>query len=93
MANESPTPIRDEPEDVTGATLESIADVRRELARLYRLLKKGYIASKSGGVMVIALGTLAKTFDGPSIRDFTDEEIRDEVLRRRTERQAANAEQ
>lgn len=75
-------------EDVQGVRLETLGDVRRELGRLYRLLKKGLVAAQSGGVMANTLGVLAKSMDAADIRQYSDEELYDEVMRRRGERKA-----
>lgn len=68
--------------------LETLGQVRREMAQLYFRLKKRKVEPQEGGVMANVLGMLAKTMEH-SIRDYSDEEILAEWDRRKTERQKA----
>ena len=53
---------RDEIVDPPGPSLESLGDVRRELAVLYRRLRRGMVQPEMSGVMVNCLTSLARVF-------------------------------
>lgn len=59
MADENEAP-RECPDDCAGPVLEKLRDVTKEVAAVYRLLKKGHLEPGRGHVMLTALGIQLK---------------------------------
>jgi hypothetical protein len=81
------TPGGDDPRDDSGVALESLGDIRREMARVYRSMKAGRTKPGVGNCLTQTLVYLAKVIEqhreaDASMADIPDQSLLDEVGRR-----------